>query len=76
MRSWTDVDPAEAAKMSREELEQIDRPTNEMGETCPWPWEPQQLGGAPMGQYHCGYCGGMQIAGVPHADWRGDDDAV
>jgi hypothetical protein len=69
-RNWTEIEPAEAAKLSREELEQIDRPTNEIGETCPWPWEPQQLGGAPMGQYHCSYCGGMEIAGLPHSDWR------
>ena len=44
-------------------------PINELGMECPWPWEPQQLGGAPMGQYHCGYCGGMQLAGIPHSDW-------
>lgn len=71
-RSWQDVEPPEAAKMTLEELEQIDRPTNEMDEICPWPWEPQQLGGAPLGQYHCRYCGGMQMAGLPHADWRND----
>lgn len=37
---------------------------------CPWPWEPQQLVGAPLGQYHCGYCGTMVVAGVPHFDHR------
>lgn len=62
--------------MIKADLEQIDRPTNENGETCPWPWDPQQLVGAPLGQYHCPYCGGMQIAGVPHADWREDADAA
>lgn len=44
-------------------------PMNEIGERCPWPFEPLFLVGAPMGQYHCGYCGGMQIAGTPHLDW-------
>jgi hypothetical protein len=43
------------------------------GEECPWPWEPQQLAGAPMGQYHCGYCGEMCIAGMEHTDYRGVD---
>lgn len=50
----------------------ITAPLNELGERCPWPWEPQQLVGVPMGQYHCGYCGAMVIAGVPHLDY-GDD---
>jgi hypothetical protein len=69
-RPWTEISPDAAAKLSLEDLKQVDRPTNELGETCPWPWEPQQLGGAPMGQFHCSYCGGMQIAGLPHVDWR------
>lgn len=44
-------------------------PMNEVGEECPFPLDPPQLLGAPMGQYHCPYCGGMQVAGVPHLDW-------
>lgn len=44
-------------------------PFNEMGEECPWPWEPQQLVGAPLGQYHCPYCGAMVMAGMPHLDY-------
>ena len=75
LRSWRDVTPEEAALLTKEQLELIDRPTNEVGETCPWPWDPQQLEGAPLGQYHCSYCLGMQIAGLPHADWREDPDA-
>jgi len=70
LRPWTDVSPEEAAGMAREDLALIDRPFNEMGERCPWPWDPQQLGGAPLGQYHCPYCGGMVMAGVPHFDSR------
>lgn len=30
------------------------------------PEEPERLKGAPMGQYHCPWCGCMQLAGVPH----------
>lgn len=48
-------------------------PRNELGEECPNPIEPLLLAGAPMGQYHCNYCGGMQLAGTPHMDWRPED---
>ena len=51
----------------------IEGPMNELGERCPWPWEPQQLKGAPMGQYHCSYCGGMNVAGVAHIEWTQED---
>lgn len=47
----------------------ITAPLNEAGERCPWPWEPQQLVGAPMGQYHCPYCGAMVMAGLEHIDY-------
>lgn len=40
---------------------------------CPWPWDPVQLKGAPLGQYHCPYCGSMVVAGMDHVDYRGDD---
>lgn len=75
-KNWSDIEPAEAAKLSRDELERVDRPTNENGETCPWPWEPQQLAGAPLGQFHCSYCGGMQVAGLPHLDHRGEPEGA
>lgn len=48
-------------------------PLTELGEACPWPWEPIQLKGAPMGQYRCSYCGAMVIAGVDHLDYRDAD---
>lgn len=73
MRSWKDIEPSYAVTLTPAELNWVDRPTNEMGETCPWPWDPQQLKGAPLGQYHCPYCGGMVIAGVPHPDYRESD---
>ena len=28
--------------------------------------KPEELEGAPLGQYHCPYCGAMVIAGCPH----------
>ena len=30
------------------------------------PEDPEQLVGAPIGMYHCPWCGCMQIAGFPH----------
>ena len=69
---WQDITPADAAdqKINLSERADISAPLNEMGERCPWPWEPQQLVGVPMGQYHCGFCGAMVVAGVPHPDYR------
>lgn len=70
MRHWTSVTSAEAAKMEAEEINAtIQLPMNMEGEVCPWPWEPQQLKGAPMGMYHCSYCGSMEVAGYPHSDF-------
>lgn len=71
LRRWQDITPQEAAdqKINLAERLDITAPLNEKGERCPWPWEPQQLKGAPMGQYHCGYCGAMVIAGVEHLDY-------
>jgi hypothetical protein len=66
---WQDIDPADAGALDLRVRTDITAPLNEEGERCPWPWEPQQLGGAPMGQYHCGYCGAMVAAGLPHLDY-------
>lgn len=73
MRNWYDISPTDAASLKLP-APGIKGPLNEMGEPCPWPWEPQQLAGAPMGQYHCTYCGGMVMAGMHHLDWRDDPD--
>lgn len=67
---WTELTPEQAAGLDRAALAEITMPLNELGEPCPWPWEPQQLIGVPLGQYHCPYCGGMVVAGVPHVDYR------
>lgn len=74
MIHWTKIEPADAAELALP-LVGVDGPANEMGESCPWPWEPQQLVGVPLGQYHCGYCGAMVLAGVPHLDYRELTDA-
>lgn len=66
-RSWTEFEPHEAQDLLLPS-DDVQGPYNEIGQECPWPWEPQQLKGVPMGQYHCPYCGGMQVAGVPHLD--------
>lgn len=68
MKQWFDIDPKDATHLSLPQ-DGIDGPLNELGEQCPWPWEPQQLAGAPIGQYHCPYCGGMVVAGIPHLDY-------
>jgi hypothetical protein len=33
------------------------------------PEDPVTLLGAPLGMYHCPWCGCMQLAGTPHSDW-------
>lgn len=48
------------------------RIVNEIGEVCPWPYDSLLLVGAPMGQYHCPYCGGMCVAGIPHPDYTNE----
>lgn len=65
---WQDIPPEQAAAISLPH-NGMEGPMNELGERCPWPWDPQQLKGAPLGQYHCPYCGGMQFAGIEHLDW-------
>lgn len=71
--SWTDIAPADAVNINLADDLTITAPLNENGERCPWPWEPQQLAGAPMGQYRCGYCGAMCVAGIPHLDYTPEE---
>jgi hypothetical protein len=70
---WTDIDPKDATSIDLSERLDITAPLNENGDRCPWPWEPQQLVGAPIGQYRCGYCGAMCVAGVPHLDYAPEE---
>lgn len=69
-RWWHEFTPAEAVDINLRKRPDIAPPMNELGFFCPWPWGPQQLVGAPLGQHHCNYCGGMQMAGMAHLDWR------
>lgn len=71
MIHWSAIEPRDAVAMTLPATG-IRGPVNELGKACPWPWEPQQLLGAPLGQYHCNYCGAMVIAGVPHLDYQDD----
>lgn len=66
---WQDISPAAAADINLARRPDITAPLNENGERCSWPWEPQQLAGAPLGQYHCRYCGAMVVAGIEHLDY-------
>jgi hypothetical protein len=66
---WQDITPADATDLDLSVRLDITAPRNEEGERCPWPWEPQQLTGAPIGQYHCPFCGAMVLAGVEHLDY-------
>jgi hypothetical protein len=75
VRSWKDIAPKDAVALDLSRDLSIDAPLNEMGERCPWPWEPQQLVGAPLGQFHCQYCGAMCVAGVPHLDYRSEPES-
>ncbi len=70
---WQDIAPVDAVDYDLAEDLTITAPLTMDGRRCPWPWEPQQYVGAPMGQYHCGYCGEMVLAGVEHIDYRSPD---
>jgi hypothetical protein len=67
-RHWTEIAPADAVYITLP-AEGIVGPYTEEGAACPWPWEPQQLVGVPMGQFHCSFCGTMVVAGLPHPDY-------
>lgn len=69
MKRWEDIEPKDAVFLNLSINLDITAPFNEQGERCPWPWEPQQLVDAPMGQFHCPYCGAMVMAGLPHIDY-------
>lgn len=66
---WHDIPPADALDIDCTKRPDLDPPHNEMGKVCPWPWDPQQLNGAALGQYRCPFCGAMCVAGVPHPDY-------
>lgn len=66
---WTSIAPKDATDIDLTERIDITAPLNETGERCPWPWEPQQLVNVPIGQYRCGFCGAMVVAGIPHVDY-------
>jgi hypothetical protein len=74
-RSWTEIEPKNAINLECTEGGEVVGPLNEMGEMCPWPWDPQQLVFAPIGQYHCRYCGAMVMAGMPHIDYKDELEA-
>ena len=71
LRRWQDITPEQAASEQLDLSARLDitAPLNELGERCPWPWDPQQLKGQPIGQYHCPACGAMVLAGVEHLDY-------
>lgn len=71
MRYWHEIEPEDAVHL-RLPHPDIIGPIAEDGAVCPWPWDPPQLAGAPIGQYHCPYCGSMVVAGWPHPDYRDD----
>lgn len=70
LRRWQDIAPKDALDLDLSKRLDITAPLNENGERCPWPWEPQQLGGAPIGQFRCSYCFAMCVAGVEHLDYE------
>jgi hypothetical protein len=71
MRHWHEIEPADAMGIVLPREDIVGPVVDDgSGDVCPWPWEPQQLTGAPIGQYHCPYCGSMVLAGVPHPDYR------
>jgi hypothetical protein len=73
IRRWQDIHPSDAVDLNLSTNLTITAPLNENGERCPWPWEPQQLTEAPLGQYRCPYCMAMVVAGMAHIDYTGED---
>lgn len=71
---WYNIDPGDAVDIDCTTRPDLDPPVNEAGEVCPWPWDPQQLGGQPLGQYHCPYCLAGVVAGIMHLDYREAND--
>lgn len=69
LQRWQDIRPEDAVNIDLGVNLDITAPLNEVGARCPWPWDPQQLTGAPLGQYRCPYCGAMVMAGTPHIDY-------
>lgn len=69
MRHWSEIAPIDAIHLTLPHPD-IEGPLTTDGTPCPWPWEPQQLTGVPLGQYHCPYCGEMVVAGAAHPDYR------
>ncbi len=69
---WTEIESKDAVNITLPQVG-IEGPLNEEGQPCPWPWEPQQMVGAPIGQYHCRYCGAMVMAGMAHIDYGESD---
>lgn len=67
-RPWHEITPRDAFTIVLPHAE-IQGPFNELGEECQWPWDPPQLKGAPIGMYHCPYCGAMCLAGTDHVDY-------
>lgn len=67
---WYEIRPADAVDINCLQHPELDPPLTQLGEICPWPWEPEQLKGVPLGQYHCNYCGEMVLAGIQHFDYR------
>ena len=70
---WQDISPKDARDIDLSKRLDITAPLTQFGERCPWPWDPQQLVGAALGQYHCPYCGEMVVAGLEHIDYAGVD---
>src|SRR5213596_2743735 len=67
-RPWHEIRPRDAMDLGLPH-DEIQGPYNENGDECPWPWDPIQLKGAPLGQYRCPYCMAMVMAGMDHLDY-------
>lgn len=72
-RMWHEFEPRDMVNTVLPHPD-IQGPYTSEGQECPWPWDPPQLLGAPIGQYHCPYCGEMCIAGFDHTDYGPRDE--
>lgn len=72
--AWFDIEPKDSLAIDLTKNLDMVAPHNENGERCPWPWDPEQLVGAALGQYRCPYCGAMVVAGMKHLDYGPVDE--
>ncbi len=67
-RRWQDIDPGKEPHPLPHDG--IHGPKNEIGQECPWPWQPQYAStDMPIASFYCHDCGAEVVAGFYHPDY-------